>query len=42
MRHRHKMSRRNSRRSFSKGANLLHKKNMLQGGGLSMRGGIRL
>lgn len=36
---RHGMSRRKSRRSFSKGANRIHRKNMM---GYPMRGGIRL
>lgn len=41
---RHKMSRGRSKRSFSRGASRVHRKNMLSSGGASysMRGGIRL
>ncbi len=40
MRGRHKMSRKKSRRSFSKGASRVHRKNNVSG--RPMRGGIRL
>lgn len=41
---RRSMSRRGSRKSFSRGANRIHKKNMLSsvGSQYAMRGGIRL
>ena len=39
---RYKMSKRRSRRSFSKSADMIHKKNALAGGSMAMRGGIRL
>lgn len=39
---RHGMSRRGSRKSFSRGANRIHKKNLQSGSGYVMRGGIRL
>lgn len=44
MAYRHKMSRGGSRKSFSRGANRLHKKNLSSSVGASyaMRGGIRL
>lgn len=44
MSRRYKMSRRSSHRSFSRGANRLHKKNLLSSSGSQyvMRGGIRL
>lgn len=44
MRKRYKMSGRRSRRSFSRGANRIHKKNLMSSAGASysMRGGIRL
>lgn len=38
---RSKMSRGRSKRSFSRGADRVHRKN-LSGGGYAMRGGIRL
>lgn len=38
---RHRMSRGRSRRSFTRGAHRLHKKN-LQSGNLVARGGVRL
>lgn len=40
---RHKMSRRSSKKSFRRGANRVHKKNMMSssGGTFVMRGGIR-
>lgn len=37
---RHKIGRRRSRRSFSRGATRIHKKNLMSG--VVMRGGIRL
>lgn len=39
---RHRMSRKKSRRNFRKHADLMHRKNSLDGGSLAMRGGIRL
>lgn len=39
---RNRMSRGRSRRSFSRGARNVHRKNLLRGGSLTMRGGIRL
>lgn len=41
---RFKMGRRSSRRSFTRGANRVHRKNLLSssGSGYAMRGGIRL
>lgn len=43
MSRRYKMSKRHSRKSFSRGANRVHKKNMMgSGASYAMRGGIRL
>lgn len=44
MSRRYRMSRRSSRKSFSRGAGRVHKKNMLSSSGSKyvMRGGIRL
>jgi len=39
---RKRMSRGKSRKDFRRKADSVHPKNALQGGGLSMRGGIRL
>lgn len=39
---RHRISSRASKRSFSRGADRIHRVNFLQGGSLAMRGGIRL
>lgn len=38
----HRMSRRGSRKSFSRGANRLHKKNVSSVAPYVMRGGVRL
>lgn len=40
--HRRRLSRRHSRRMFSKGANRLHKKNVSSVSGYIARGGVRL
>lgn len=39
---RHSMNRRSSKRSFSHGADRIHRKNMDSGSAFVMRGGIRL
>lgn len=39
---RHKMTRKHSRHQFKRTASMVHKKNLMSGGSMVQRGGIRL